>query len=213
MNQVHSRSAQLLINAARTLGARVQEAEAVLAGKVLNAEVWVDLPADAVERPQHDLPHVVSAARLDDTPVLFGELGEQADPSVVADALRRYRNQATIARSWLGADAQDLQLFLTGPADGARDSWWREIARHIEADDRVCRKLVWLPKGRLSLDAAVEFLGRTFLAAPWRQTQPDDSKRLDQMSTLPLPTEWLAVLSDESLSPDLLVERLVEATE
>ena len=156
---------------------------------------------------------MISAARLEGTPVLLGQLGEEADQVAVVDTLRRYRNQATIARSWLGADAQDLHLFLIGPAHGRTSLWWRDLARQVESDDRVCRKLVWLPSATPTLESAAEFLSRTFLAAPWKRLAGDSAQRLDYLSSIPVPAEWLSVLSDDTLSADQLVERLVEVTE
>lgn len=213
MNDSHSLGARLLLDAARTLGADVQEAEAELVGNFLRVEFWGDFPEHAEQRPRQDLPRVISAARLDGTPVLFGELGEESDFAILIDKLRRYRNQATIARSWLGADAQDLQLFLIGPAHGATSPSWRDIARQIESDDRVCRKLVWLPGATLTVEAAAEFLSRTFLATPWKRLSGESAQRLDHLSSIPVPAAWLLVLSDDSLSGDQLVERLVEVTE
>lgn len=213
MNHFHSPAAQLLLDAAHSLGADVQEAEAELIGNLLRVEIWSDLSESSTRRPRQDLPHAISAARLEGTPVLFGQLGEEADQAAVVDTLRRYRNQATIARSWLGADAQDLQLFLIGPAHAGTSLWWRDIARQVESDDRVCRKLVWLPSAAPTLESAAEFLSRTFLAAPWKRLAGDSAQPLDHLSSIPVPAEWLPVLSDESLSADQLVERLVEVTE
>lgn len=205
---------QLFRDAAERMGARVEDAEQELVGDRLNAEVWSDLHPDVTaERPRRDLPESVIASRLDGTPVLFGMLVESADQADFRDAFRRYRNQATIARSWLGADAQELQLFLIGPPGVASDSQWQDTARRIEADDRICRKLVWLPPSEPTIEDAVMFLGRTFLAAPWRRSRMPAAMRLDQMSDIPLPPDWITLLEDEALSVDGLVAKLVEVTQ
>ena len=205
---------RLLSGAAEQFGAVVDQGEPELVGDRLYAEVWGEFQTvPTIERPKRDLPNAVIAARLDGIPVLFGLLDESADRADLGDALRRYRNQATIARSWLGANAQDLQLFLVGPLGSANDARWRDTALQIEADDRVCRKLVWLPTSEPTVDGALLFLSRTFLATPWRNYATPSAQRLDQMSALPLPSEWIVVITDENLTGDALVASLVEVTE
>lgn len=214
MNWTLQSAFQLLRQAAERVGAVVDEAEPELVGDRMNTEAWGDVQLDAAtERVRRDLPDFITAARLDGIPVLFGLVEESGDLETVRDALRRYRNQATIARSWLSVDAHDLQLFLIGPPGVATDPSWRETARRIEADDRVCRKLVWLPPLEPTVDAAKMFLRRTFLATPWQRYQTSSAAQLDQLSEIPLPPEWLDALQDEGLGVEALVARLVEVTE
>lgn len=60
----------------------------------------------------------------------------------------------------------DLHLFIVATsAPGQQDAVLLDRSR-IEADERICRKHVWLP----DIDAgASEFLDSTFLAHPWRR--------------------------------------------
>jgi hypothetical protein len=212
-----SQLVRVMYDAVLAAGAAVEDVAPELLGDRLNAEVWRDLlPGGGAERPVRDLPKTMTGARFDGTPVLLGTLGSQPtepDAADLRDALRRYRNQATIARSWLGAEAQDLQLFLIGPPGSAEAASWRDAATEIEADERVCRKLVWLPSSDPTCDTAAAFLRRTFLAAPWRGTRVDAAPQLDLMSAVPLPPGWTAVIADETLTVDALVARLIEVSE
>src|SRR6266851_3983961 len=136
---------QLILQAAAKIGAKVNPAPAEWAGPALNAEVLRPSSGSApFRRHERDLPKVVGAAQLDDTPVLIGELPGPAHAAAVEDVLRRYRNQATIARSWIGSAGPNLQMFLCGPVGALSSRQWRQLAAAVEADDRICRKLVWL---------------------------------------------------------------------
>jgi hypothetical protein len=203
----------LLLAAARALGAKVDTAPAEWTGTVFNAEVLsTALIRESEQRHDRDLPRLIGAARLDDMPVLIGELGGPPERASVNDLTRRYRNQATIARSWLGPEAANLQLFLIGPPDGRSDFRWRQLAAAVEADDRVCRKLVWLFQDDPSIEVARGFLDRTFLARPW-QADSQEIVELDSMSDIALPAGWEAVVDDQELDTDQLVRCLIEIEE
>jgi hypothetical protein len=205
---------QLLIQAARALEAVVHEAPPALTGTLLNSEMVAGVDeVVTVDRSKRDLPSRVSAILFNGVPVLLGELEPPPDRATVGDALRRFRNQATIARSWLGMDAQNLQLFLIGPPGSAGSDEWMDLAESIQADDRVCRKLVWLPEPDPTPASAQLFLGRTFLARPWAGLGKQAVPRLDQLSSIVLPPGWREVLEDDELEPDALVARIVEAHE
>jgi hypothetical protein len=198
----------LLLTAARAMGAKVDMAPAEWTGTVFNAEVLSTAFKEPLQRQDRDLPRLVGAARLDDMPVLIGELEGPPERASVNDLSRRYRNQATIARSWVGPEAANLQLFLIGPPDARSDVRWLQLAAAVEADDRVCRKLVWLFQDDPSIELARSFLDRTFLARPWQADSPEIVE-LDRMSDIALPEGWEAVIDDPDLDTDDLVQRLI----
>jgi hypothetical protein len=171
----------LMLDAARAIGATVVEAAVQLSSSRFNAEVLSEaISGRTVGRRDGELPQHVAAAMLDGVPVLFGAIGEVPVKATVDRQMRRYRNQASIARSWLGTDAPNLQMFLAGPAGALRDPAWRQLAAEIEADDRICRKLVWLFEGEPTIENAKSFLQRTFIARPWPTQQL--TKQLDSMA-------------------------------
>jgi hypothetical protein len=83
---------------------------------------------------------------------------------------------------------------------------WRQIAAEVEADDRTCRKLVWLFKDPGQADAQA-FLRRTFVARPW-PTSPQKVS-LDAVASYSLPKGWEEAAEDPSLDFEGLVDRLV----
>jgi hypothetical protein len=198
-----------LLDAARSIGAVVAATVPQLTGSKFNSEVLSDIISSrSVGRPDEDFPRAVTAAQLDGIPVLIGELGGVAIRSGVEPQLRRYRNQALVARSWLGSDAPNLQLFLAGPPGALADSKWRQLAAEIEADDRICRKLVWLFEASPTARDAQGFLERTFIARPW----PSEEHRamLDVVADYSLPPGWEHAIDDPTLDFDGLVERLIQ---
>jgi hypothetical protein len=212
MGKTFSNLTTLLVDTARSLGAEVGDAPAHWTGESFNAELLTVLErGSSLGRSERDLPKLVYAVILDGTPVLFGEFDTGAQRLPFYDAMRRYRNQAAIARSWLGSQALNLQMFLVGPAGSASDGFWRQLAAEAELDDRICRKLVWLPpQSPTAADAAV-FLSRTFLARPWDTIAPANASRLDQMSEIALPPGWAEIVDDDSLDADSLVAKLITA--
>lgn len=201
----------LLLSVALGSGAAIEAAPATWTGHQFNAEALSGISRVAVpERVGKDLPHRTSAHRIDGMPVLFGELEDEPFPVRLHDGLRRYRNQANIARSWLGAEAPNLQLFLVGPRGAAGNPNWRALASEIEADDRVCRKLVWLPPRQVAESDARGFLARTFLAKPWEGDGQSKRPDLDRMGDSLLPSGWAGLIDDEGLDTDTFVGRLIQ---
>jgi hypothetical protein len=199
----------LLIEAARALGATVAGAPEQLSGSRFNSEVLSDaIAGGTLVRREGELPHHVSATMLDGIPVMFGMLVGSPLEQSVDQQMRRYRNQTTIARSWLGSEAPNLQLFLTAPSGALRDPTWRQRAAEIEADDRTCRKLVWLFAGLPALEDAKGFLERTFIARPWPAEQL--TEQLDSMANINLPDGWEEAIEDPNLDFDGLVARLID---
>lgn len=199
----------LMIEAARAIGASVTDAPEQLCGSRFNSEVLSDaIAGGTLGRREGDLPHQVAAAMLDGIPVLFGTLSGSALKTSVEQQMRRYKNQATIARSWLGSEAPNLQLFVAAPSGALRDPAWRQLAAEIEADDRTCRKLVWLFDGSPTLEDSKAFFERTFIARPWPATQL--TEQLDNMANIKLPNGWEEAIEDPDLDFSGLVERLIE---
>lgn len=199
----------MLRQAARSIGATVTDAPEYLKGDRFNSEVLSDaISGSTVRRQGSSLPASVEAAILDDFPVLLGVLTGPTNRSNVSTQVLRYRNQATIARSWLGAAAPNLHLFLAGPVGAFSAPEWRQLAAEIEADDRVCRKLVWLFNDSPTEESAKEFLERTFVARPWPTEQR--SERLDSVANFSLPDGWEDALQDRELDFTTLVDRLIE---
>ncbi len=201
--------ATILRRAAGIIGSTVTDAPEHLKGDRFNSEVLSDaISGKTVRRQDSDLPASFEAVIFDSFPVLLGVLTGSPNRGNVTTQVLRYRNQATIARSWLGAAAPNLHLFLAAPigAFGAPD--WRQLAAEIEADDRVCRKLVWLFNDSPTEDSAKEFLERTFVARPWPKEQR--SERLDSVSNFSLPYGWEDALQEHELDFTALVDRLIE---
>ncbi len=199
----------MLRQAAGTIGATVTDAPEYLMGDRFNSEVLSDaISGSSVRRQGSDLPASVETAIFDDFPVMFGILTGPPNSGNISTQVLRYRNQATIARSWLGAAAPNLHLFLAGPLGALGAPEWRQLAAEIEADDRVCRKLVWLFNDSPNADSAKEFLGRTFVARPWPAEQR--SGRLDIVANFSLPEGWEGALQDQELDFTTLVDRLIE---
>jgi hypothetical protein len=201
--------ADLLLQAAERIGARVAVGAVELVGSRFNSEVLSEaVSGSSIARHDNDLPRAVRVARIDDIPVLIGELSGTPLRASIEPQLRRYRNQAIIARSWLAAEAPNLQLFLIGPPGAYGRSDWRQLAAEIEADDRTCRKLVWLFDQVPTVDDAAAFLTRTFVARPWPTQQ--QQVLLDTVASYALPDGWEEAVDDKELDFDGLVETLIE---
>lgn len=201
---------ELLLQGATSLGSDVTAAPAEWIGPAFNAEVLSSaVGRPAFQRNEKDLPGHVVAFRIDGTPLLIGEISGPPMMAVVADQLRRYRNQAAIARSWLGAEGPNLQLFLIGPEGALGHRSWLQLAATVEADDRICRKVMWLFDGSPTPQSALQFLGRTFVATPWDKEERIKAQ-LDQMADVGLPDGWQAIVDDEELDAEGVVNKIID---
>lgn len=201
--------ANLLLRAAEHVGGQVSGAAVELVGSRFNSEVLSEaVSRTSIARQDNDLPKSVCCARIDDIPVLIGELSGTALRANIEPQLRRYRNQAMIARSWLASGAPNLQMFLIGPEGAFSKPEWRQLAAEIESDDRTCRKLVWLYDQSPTGDEAEQFLNRTFVARPWPTLQ--QQVLLDAVASYALPNGWEEAVDDKSLDFDGLIETLIE---
>jgi hypothetical protein len=203
-----------LADVLRERGVEASELPAEVSGYRLKPETWLGEGDDTLAiRVADSLPPTVIGARIEGTPVLFCMLTGDPTYEGMRDNIRRLRNQATIARSWLDADAPDLQMFISTPPSEASIGAWLDYAGPIEADDRICRKLVWLPAEAALGETAEEFLSRTFLASPWTAAMRSSTAELDMMSTIELPTGWSELVGDDSLDATALVRRLAGLNE
>jgi len=94
-----------------------------------------------------ELPGHVRGIQIGRYPILVGLLPEAGNEEALKDAIRRIRNQAVVARSYLSpAAALDLHAILLGPRGSEGVDRWRSLALLAERDERVARKLVWLDR-------------------------------------------------------------------
>ncbi len=101
-------------------------------------------------------------ARWGDQPIMAGILTEPSDTAALP-----YLRCAAVAQQLLGTRGVDMLVLLIGPDGSSREDDWVRAAAAIEDDDRICRKLVWLPDGDL-LASAENLLTRSPFARPWR---------------------------------------------
>lgn len=171
-----------------------------------------------------DLPESFIALRVGYHSLLIGSLGDDPAEAAIDHDLARYQNQAAIAWSWLGHKGDDLLLLLVAPAGGEEDQDWKRVQRRVERNEQVCRKLVWLPPqaGVDRSESLMAFLGRTFLARPWRQEGKAGQGQLDRWALLAkhlvqeefdeaMAKRWLEILSYGDLKDADRVRWLIEA--
>jgi hypothetical protein len=169
-----------------------------------------------------DLLHPLRALQLGRFTVLLAMLPEEPSLEAVTEALRRFRNQCVIARSYLSVNqALDLQGILIGPRGSEPMDEWRPLALLLERDDRVARKFVWLrPANEAADDASfADLIKRTFLARPWvndatfTMAALDNLNRAAAMWDTSVPRDTVDEWVNLSLAPrddaDTLVQGLV----
>src|SRR5688500_4105972 len=101
--------------------------------------------AAAAQLDAADLPTSGPGLRLGRYVVVIGALPEEPSTEAVTEAVRRYRNQCVVSRSYLTPnEALDLHLILVGPRGSERLDEWQPLALIVERDERVARKLAWL---------------------------------------------------------------------
>jgi hypothetical protein len=180
--------------------------------------------AEAAQLSPSDLPPTARGLKLGRYAVVVGLLPQTPQTGDLAEALRRYRNQCVIARSYLSPnESLDLQLFLIGPSGSEGNADWHPLALIAERGDRVERKLVWLRPAERSADEASfgEFIKRTFLARPWRHEATFTMAALDNLNkrsnlaagAVPRDTvgEWFRLALAEHEDAAALVDSLIAA--
>jgi hypothetical protein len=80
-----------------------------------------------------------------------------------------------VAQQSLGTKGVDMLVLLIGPNGSFRDEEWIKAAAAIEDDDRICRKLVWLPNDDATASAE-NLLSRSPFSRPWRGALPIDAQ-------------------------------------
>jgi hypothetical protein len=170
-----------------------------------------------------DLPVECMALSINRYTLILGLLPDSPSLEAVQEAVRRYRNQCVVARSYLSpAQSLDLLLFLVGPRGSTMDDEWDGLAKFVERDDRVARKFVWLmPEHPEHDDESYDrFLKQTFLARPWIRPDSLDDVELDKLTSagteaegLPRKTieAWELTVLDQEKTPDEIVGELVGA--
>jgi hypothetical protein len=151
--------------------------------------------------------------------LLVCAVGEDADLEY-----RRALWWAALIRSQIAPKARaDLHLLLVAPEATEFDAGWRARAIRWEADQRFCRKFVWLPSANPTKDVGT-LIDRTFLATPWtgevaepRSLDPlrSLSEELAAKGTLPvtLIDRWFEVLASDESSATQIAEGLVRLME
>jgi hypothetical protein len=107
-------------------------------------------------------PNAVIFETWGSQPIIAGMLNEP-DPGAALPFVRC----AAAAQQMLGERSIDLLVLLIGPDDSQGERSWSRAAAMIEDDDRICRKLIWLPGQPVTISAE-QFLGRSPFARPWR---------------------------------------------
>lgn len=139
-----------------------------------------------VPLPDGSLPREVRGLIVGAYPLILGAVQADDVASALAE-IRRFSNQAAVARTWLPPEqADNLQIFLVGPVGSDTASDWRNLQSRVERDEQICRKLIWLPPAdevarNQSLTA---FLARTVLVRPWGDDDAAPSGRLDVLESL-----------------------------
>lgn len=210
-----------LIARASDLQLQFQERPSALHETRMRSAGFVGIDDDAA--PDASLPQEAESYIIGHHAILLGKLeGSLVDAE---KQWNRFLNQAAIARSWLPANvSEDLNLFFVGPSDGNALESWRELAAEIERDDRVCRKLVWLPPASTGeLESSLNrFLSRTFLARPWSEAGAPGEHEIDRLRNLgsklesdaathSTVEEWLKILRASQGDSNDLVQQLTEA--
>jgi hypothetical protein len=171
-----------------------------------------------------DLPTQVTSLKLGRNSVLLGELPDTPSKESIEEVLRRFRNQAVIARSYLTSnEALDLQVFLVGPPGSESSDQWSTLALLIERDEKVARKLAWLrPSDSSNNEKSYrDFIRRTFLAQPWDHDGVFTMADLDSLTRIPeladgsLPRNtaeiWVRLTSQYHDDTVSLVDSLIDA--
>lgn len=171
-----------------------------------------------------DLPTEAYGLEVGRYTVMFGTLPEVPSLPAIREALRLYRNQCIVARSFMSTNqVLDLHLMLVGPRGSEPIKNWQSLVLFVERDDRVARKLAWLrPEDeQRDDDSFADFLKRTFLARPWSQDQTalEQNQSLDLVdpTTVGLPRstaesfDRIALAADDDTSADEIVDQLVRA--
>lgn len=139
-------------------------------------------PSSASARVEPQPPRFRRALEL--KPASVAVLLSGLDSSNTEDSYRAALWWAGLVRSEITpARRSDLHLILIAPAGTFDEPSWCARRGLYEADERFCRKFVWLPTETPSPSEIGTFLDRTFLARPW-EAQTAEPSSLDPLQSL-----------------------------
>ena len=169
-----------------------------------------------------DIPAECIALSIGRYTLILGALPDTPTKIAVEEVVRRYRNQCVVARSHLKpSESLDMQLMLLGPRGSDTNSDWDTLAKLVERDDRVARKLVWLmPEAPEGDDTGYDqFIKRSLFSRPWRKPSDFKDLELDKLSDADvkgdgLPSAmveaWEKIALDPEKTPDEIVDAIVK---
>jgi hypothetical protein len=167
------------------------------------------LQSDSPERPQ------LHRFFADNYVLILADLGP--DWKLAREVWLLAQAEVAFLRALMGPGRnEDFMLMLVTYAGADRDPEWIALAAEIERNDRVCRKLVWLPPATAEKanESARVFLGRSFLARPWLHDSPETLTALDAArNPSKLLGDWETILDQNLLrEPDYigLIRALIE---
>ncbi|TAX29819.1 ABC-three component system middle component 1 [Rhizobium leguminosarum] len=163
------------------------------------------------------LQHVFGL-RLGSFPVLVAQVRLESEQ--MKEDLRNLHGQMVIARSYMRPDEViNAHILLCAIATVPLDDW-RQVVDLTERDERVCRKIVWVPNRDALKDSYDAFRARTFLATPWLTAGTMVNAPLDHNQGLaqrilvknglsPMAAErWVELSKQNRDDPDSLVAEL-----
>ncbi|GLQ87249.1 ABC-three component system middle component 1 [Dyella flagellata] len=168
------------------------------------------------------LPKVAYGIRLGAYPAIVAPvtIGKKTE---MQETLRLLHSQMVIARSYMTRnEVINAHIFLCA-VNPSSDADWRTVIDIAERDESVCRKVIWLPNSKNLDQSYVEFLARTFLAAPWEDVSERHDAPLDQVQGLAatllteaglqeaVATAWIDIVDQAGEDLESMVERLVRA--
>lgn len=148
----------------------------------------------------------ITSLFIDVYAVIIAPIGDEIEEHQSAGLkVLHYLEVSAKIRTWLNsALKENFYLFLVGPPGSLDSKEWRDVEYRIERDERICRKLVWLPPSDESLldRDAHRFCERTFMARPWRDANTA-TEELDPLkmvlASAGLPLAWYEILDRRTL--------------
>lgn len=178
-------------------------------GAYADALEQMEVPSDSPGRPQ------LHRFFADNYALILADLG--SDWKLGRDIWLLAQAEVAFLRTSVAPGRnEDFMLMFVTNAGADREPEWIALAAEIERNDRVCRKLVWLPPAAADkTDESVQsFLGRSFLARPWLYVSPEALTALDAAKNpSDLLGDWEAILDQNLLrEPDYitLIRALIE---
>jgi hypothetical protein len=142
------------------------------------------LPRDTTDVPRPELRMPAFRRALELQPASIAVLLSGLEPTVPEESYRAALWWAGLVRSAISpVRRSDLHLILIAPAGTSDEPSWQARRGLYEADERFCRKFVWLPSQAPQRDEIGSFLDRTFLARPW-EAQSAEPSSLDPLQSL-----------------------------